>query len=106
MRIPLSLAAMALTLGFAAPVFAQAGAPLSDAGSSAPTPSGSPPAGAAPIDPGSTGGGPAMMSITISPGAAAALTSGLAQPAAPSGSTGNNPSGASDRTVPQPSTAR
>jgi len=86
MRIPLSLAAMALTLGFAAPVFAQAGPP--------------------PTDPGSAGiGGPTMMSITVSPAAAAAPSFGMAQPAPPSGPTGNGPSSVSDRTAPRRSRA-
>ena len=94
MRILPSLAVIALTLGLAAPVFAQASPPSSDAGASAPAPSSSSPGAAAPADTGSAGGGGGhtVMNITLQPGAAAALTSGLAQAAAPSDSRNSAPS--------------
>ncbi len=92
MRILPSLAVIALTLGLAAPVFAQAGPPSSDAGASAPAPSSSSPGAAAPADTGSAGGGHTVMSITLQPSAAVALTSDIAQAAAPSGQTNNTPS--------------
>lgn len=103
MRITLSLAAMALVLGLAAPAFAQSGAtqnpPSPNSGSSAPTPPNSLPAGAATSNPNSAGGATPTMGAQTG-------TAGMPQPAAPSGSTSNQPSGAFQQTVPQPSTTR
>ena len=99
MRTTLSLAVTALMLGLAASAFAQGGdtqnPPAPNAGQSAPTPPNSVPAGSTTSNPGAAGGG----SPTIG---AQTGTTGMAQPAAPSGSTGNNPSGAFQQTVPKP----
>ncbi len=98
MRIPLSLAAIALTLGLAAPAFAQGttqSPPSPNSGKSAPTPPNSAPAGSMTTDPSAAGGASPTMDAQTG-------TTGMAQPAAPSGSTGNNPSGAFQQTVPQP----
>ncbi len=99
MRIPPSLAAMALILGLAAPAFAQSGTTMSppapNAGQSAPSAANSTPAGSTTTDSSAAGGASPTMGAQTG-------TAGMARPAAPSGSTGNNPSGAFDRTVPQP----
>ncbi len=99
MRTTLSLAAMTLALSLAAPDFAQGGAtqnpPSPNSGQSAPTPPNSSPAGGLTTDPSAAGGASPTM------GAQTGAT-GMAQPAAPSGSTNNQPSGAFDRTVPEP----
>lgn len=100
MRIAFPLAAATLALGLAAPAFAQSGAtqspPSPNSGASAPSPSNSAPAGSMTTDPTSPGGASPTMGAQTG-------TTGMAQPVAPSGSTGNNPSSAFDRTVPQPS---
>ena len=98
MRITLSLAVAALTLGVAGSAFAQGDTqnpPAPNAGQSAPTPPNSVPAGSTTSSPSAAGGG----SPTIG---AQTGTAGMAQPPAPSGSTGNNPSGAFQQTVSKP----
>ena len=103
MRITFSLATAALTLGLAAPAFAQSGTTMSppspNAGESAPSAANSVPAGAMTTAPSTAGG--ASPTIGAQTG-----TTGMAQPAAPSGSTGNDPSGAFRQTVPQPTTTQ
>ena len=98
MRIALTSTAIAFALGLAAPAFAQGDTmspPSPNAAKSMPTAPNSVPAGSLTANPSSPGGG----SPTIG---AQSGTTGMAQPAAPSGSTQNDPSGAFQQTVPKP----
>jgi predicted lipid-binding transport protein (Tim44 family) len=98
MRVTLVLTIVALTTGVATSAFAQGetrNPPSPNAGNSSPTPPNSVPAGSLTVNPSASGGG----SPTIGTQSG---TTGTAQPAAPSGSTQNDPSGAFQQTVPKP----
>jgi len=101
LRITLMPVAVAVLFGLAAPAYAQSGTtqtpPAPNSTQSAPAPLNSVPAGSMTTNPSAPGGG----SPTIG---AQTGTTGSAQPAAPSGSTNNDPSGAFKQTVPQPAT--
>lgn len=95
-------AAAILSAGLiASPALAQSGAtqtpPAPNASNSAPEPSNSVPAGAASLSPGAPPTG-----VVGSTGVGSPSGAGQSAPAAPSGSSGGQPSGAFDKTVPQP----
>jgi len=102
-----TFAATLLSAGLATgPALAQGGAtqtpPAPNSGQSAPEPSNSIPSGGATMSPGAPPTG--VVGDTAVGGSPSASPSGAGQnaPAAPSGSSGGQPSGAFDKTIPQP----
>ena len=103
----LTAAATLLSAGLiAGPALAQSGAtqspPAPNSSNSAPQPSNSVPSGGATLSPGAPPTG--VVGDTNVGGSPSASPSGAGQnaPAAPSGSSGGQPSGAFDKTIPQP----